>query len=220
MSVPSKPSPIPRPSCSVSAAPSSSPPHASRCLLQSRDRLSSSRSGVWYYLWRVIWFGSGRTRCSTRWRRRRPMAATASTSPPARRPPPRPSASPSSSRWERDLISTLDLCLTRREVWVLLAWSGSWLSVPICCLIQANLRILVTGGAGFIGSHLVDKLMENEKHEVRAPRTRSRIISLLVLRDRAVGPNPFWWWPSRSHLSDNTRNWVGPDPRERDVSWR
>ncbi|XP_058109738.1 UDP-glucuronic acid decarboxylase 3 [Magnolia sinica] len=31
---------------------------------------------------------------------------------------------------------------------------------------QANMRILISGGAGFIGSHLVDKLMENEKNEV------------------------------------------------------
>lgn len=33
-------------------------------------------------------------------------------------------------------------------------------------VVKSNMRILISGGAGFIGSHLVDKLMENEKNEV------------------------------------------------------
>ncbi|KAL8191639.1 hypothetical protein R6Q57_028370 [Mikania cordata] len=50
---------------------------------------------------------------------------------------------------------------------------------------QSNMRILVTGGAGFIGSHLVDKLMENEKNEV------------------IVADNYF------TGSKDNLRNWIG-----------
>ncbi|KZV39123.1 UDP-glucuronic acid decarboxylase 5 [Dorcoceras hygrometricum] len=50
---------------------------------------------------------------------------------------------------------------------------------------QANMRILVTGGAGFIGSHLVDRLMQNEKNEV------------IVLDNYFTGSK------------DNLRQWIG-----------
>ncbi|KAF3549717.1 hypothetical protein DY000_02001097 [Brassica cretica] len=75
---------------------------------------------------------------------------------------------------------------------------------------QPNMRILISGGAGFIGSHLVDKLMENEKNETiktnvigtlnmlgLAKRVGARILltsTSEVYGDPLIHPQPESYW--------------------------
>lgn len=74
------------------------------------------------------------------------------------------------------------------------------------------MRILVTGGAGFIGSHLVDRLMENEKNEVSMVNNFLFIVLNLIsdstsdsiLSNQVIVVDNFF-----TGSKDNLRKWIG-----------
>lgn len=77
---------------------------------------------------------------------------------------------------------------------------------------QANMRILISGGAGFIGSHLVDRLMEDEQNEVRTYTFRIRVYEHYCLEicltiydfiQVIVADNYF------TGSKDNLKKWIG-----------
>ena len=57
------------------------------------------------------------------------------------------------------------------------------------------MNVLVTGGAGFVGSHLVDRLLE-ENHQVT-------VLDLWESQDIINFTNIWWYW-----WNSTTRRWV------------
>lgn len=74
------------------------------------------------------------------------------------------------------------------------------------------MRILISGGAGFIGSHLVDRLMEDEQNEVRTYTFRIRVyehncleicLTIYDFIQVIVADNYF------TGSKDNLKKWIG-----------
>ena len=50
--------------------------------------------------------------------------------------------------------------------------------------------VIVTGGAGFVGSHLVDRLVEHTRTEISDARNTKHLNALMTCRDRFGNGGP------------------------------